>query len=410
MGYLAGGPIQSVARVTVEAAASSQQVNIPVPGGFVPGMTDVYIGGACLSQGDYDDTDGMQIKLRNGMASGTQYRVVAFGAYTKQQPVGGQLAGGRNRIINGRGMIAQRNPYVSTNGTYGFGGPDRFAAQNGGGTTGQFTQSQGFFTYDNFTRNSIKQNVDSPCASFAGNAFWWGVTQLIEGYNCYDLVASAMVLSFLFYSNVSGTFCASLRDGTAPNNSYVTTFTAVANTPTRVVIPMPVGNLVIGASNAIGMYVNIGALNTGIYQAPLLNAWQVGSFFTAAGATNWGAAVGNFIQVTDIQLEPGSVATQFETKPYSLEFQTCQRYYEQGSYGFAGTCSLSGAATQTGVYFAVPKRQAPTVTLPTSSNAGPFPATNSTGGIAANYFSVGAVSTGTGGFIIGGTFNANAEL
>ena len=80
MGFLAGGPSKNVTRLTVEGAAITGQTIIPIPGGCTPGTTDVYIGGAILSQGDYDDSSGSQIVLTKQMAAGTQFRVVAYNA------------------------------------------------------------------------------------------------------------------------------------------------------------------------------------------------------------------------------------------------------------------------------------------------------------------------------------------
>src|SRR5215472_18142665 len=101
MAYIAGNPLLSVARQLTEGAAQQGQNTIPIPGGMVPTMNDVFVGGACLSQGDYDDSDGAQIKLTKAMNAGTQFRVVSYAPGQTVQPVGGQLAGFRNRVING---------------------------------------------------------------------------------------------------------------------------------------------------------------------------------------------------------------------------------------------------------------------------------------------------------------------
>jgi hypothetical protein len=78
MSYIAGNPLLSQVRSLTEGVATAQQTAIPIIGGMVPGMSDVYVGGATLASGDYDDTSGTQIVLKKSMATGTQYRVVAW--------------------------------------------------------------------------------------------------------------------------------------------------------------------------------------------------------------------------------------------------------------------------------------------------------------------------------------------
>lgn len=83
MSYIAGNPPQSVARQAWDGAATVQGQNvIPIPGGFAPGMCDVFVGGACLSRngspGDFDDSSGTQIVLTQPMTLGTAYRVVVY--------------------------------------------------------------------------------------------------------------------------------------------------------------------------------------------------------------------------------------------------------------------------------------------------------------------------------------------
>ena len=78
MSYMCGNPLANATRMTWEGAATTAQTVIPVPGGYVPGMNDVYVGGACLSKGDYADADGLSITLAKAMALGTQWRIVCY--------------------------------------------------------------------------------------------------------------------------------------------------------------------------------------------------------------------------------------------------------------------------------------------------------------------------------------------
>jgi hypothetical protein len=237
--------------------------------------------------------------------------------------------GTRNRVINGACLIAQRPALAVTTGINGYGGPDRYNTQNLNAAGGEFTQSQGTITYNGVPYYAVMQTVDTAIVSTTTTNFWYGLNQPIEGCNCYDLLGKPVVVSFIFNTNVTGMYSVALRDGSSVNE-YVTTFTAVANVPQRVVVPIPAIPLDADITNstAVGLYLNVGAINTGNYQALVLNAWGTGNYFAAAGATNWGMTAGHFIALSQLQLEAGTVATQFENRPYAVELASCQRYYQ----------------------------------------------------------------------------------
>jgi hypothetical protein len=88
--------------------------------------------------------------------------------------------------------------------------------------------------------------------------------------------------------------------------------------------------------------------------------------------------------ITEIQLEPGSVAAAFERRPIGIELALCQRYFEK-SYNQADPPGTAGYITQGGAFlgvnisdaigntqFSVPKRAIPTVTIynPTTGVSG----------------------------------------
>lgn len=270
----------------------------------------------------------------------------------------------RNRIINGNCNIAQRPSFAYTTGLSGYGGPDRFFAANMGTAGGQFTQSQGTVAYNGVMYNAVMQTVNTAITSTTTTNYWSGISQAIEGYNIYNLLGGPVVLSFIFSASVTGTYSVAVSDYTRAN-SWVTTFTATANTPVKVVIPISMlpTTLTTPNTNAGGLWVNVGALNTGTYQTPTLNTWETGNYLSAAGATNWGMTANNFIALTNLQLEAGNIATTFENRHSNVEMAMCQRYYEYqtGQAIFWNGYINAGTPYNTVSSFHVTKRSTPTI-------------------------------------------------
>ncbi len=91
------------------------------------------------------------------------------------------------------------------------------------------------------------------------------------------------------------------------------------------------------------------------------------------------------IDVANVQLEEGDTATDFEHTPFEVQLLRCMRYYEKsysintlpgtitrsGCYTFSSPASGTGLA-ETQIFFAVPKRALPTLTIysPDSGNPG----------------------------------------
>jgi hypothetical protein len=79
-------------------------------------------------------------------------------------------------------------------------------------------------------------------------------------------------------------------------------------------------------------------------------------------------AINDYIDITDLQVEVGSVATDFEARPLQEEIALCQRYYETGSIEY------SADVTNTNLYrirvpFQTAKRVAPDMSgTPVSAN------------------------------------------
>jgi hypothetical protein len=234
----------------------------------------------------------------------------------------------QNLIINGAALVQQSSTIAVAAGATLYGGVDRFKAINGA-ATGAFSQAAGTMTIGSVTKPCVIQTVTTVPTSLTGTNYWSGVLQMVEGFNAYRVLGQPLFASLYFYTNVSGTFTLAVRDSTGAN-SFVSTFTATAGTAVKVAIPLAAvpTSAVVPAINGVGLQVTIGALNLGTYQAAAQAGWQTGNLFCASTATNWAATVGNFIAVTELQLEVGTINTPFDHQKYSEFLEQCQRYYQ----------------------------------------------------------------------------------
>jgi hypothetical protein len=314
---------------------------------------------------------------------------------------------GRNRIINGACLIAQRASAAFATGAGGYAGPDRFFATNSGTAGGQFTQSQGTIVDGNVTKLAIVQTVNTAIVSTSGVNYWSGILQYIEGFNCFDLAGSPVALSFLFKTNVTGTFSVAVRDSTG-SVSYNTSFAAVSGVTIKVTINLPAVPVgaVIPTSNATGMTVTVGSINTGTFQAPSGGVWNTGNYITVPSSVNWGATAGNYISLTDLQFEAGT-ATPFERRSITHETSMCQRYYGTGGGVIAGY-NVGGSNIGNQVEFKSTMRAVPTMGITGSSLANMSAAGASNP--APNGFTVYGTVTATGNASLSHTWTASAEL
>jgi len=122
--------------------------------------------------------------------------------------------------------------------------------------------------------------------------------------------------------------------------------------------------------------------------------------------------VGNTLLISEVQLEVGDTATDFEHRTFADELARCQRYYYTGGdssnllYWFFNV--TSGSAYYQTIFTPVAMRAGPTVTIENEAN-------NNFDGINVWKQQVGswgyydnATGTGRGGF--GFSFKADAEL
>lgn len=140
------------------------------------------------------------------------------------------------------------------------------------------------------------------------------------------------------------------------------------------------------------------------------NATQFGIIWSymptgTAGANDW-------FEITDVQLEEGSVATPFERRPYGLESMLCQRYYHFESPVKINGYTNGGWEASGRIVFPTSMRASPTITITPGVLVNCSSAFASA--VSATGFNLTAVATGTGVLIVGdgntASYTASARL
>jgi hypothetical protein len=189
----------------------------------------------------------------------------------------------------------------------------------------------------------------------------------IEGFNTADLgfgTASAqpITLSFWVQSSLTGTFSGAVNNN-GGTRSYVFTYAiAAANTWEQKTITIAGDTAgTWSTDNQIGFQV-LWDLGSGSNFEATAGSWLSAFDCRTSGSVRLIGTSGATFYITGVQLEKGSVATEFERRPYGTELALCQRYYEL--FGQAGVGRVTAATTcDMSFSFSVTKRATPTVAL-----------------------------------------------
>ncbi len=295
-------------------------------------------------------------------------------------PTSTQLAGMRNKIINGAMMIDQRNAGASV-------------TIPGAATT--YTLDRWNSYTSQASKISIQQNAGAVTPP-AGFTKYLGVTslsaytvtsndtfqlaQVIEGFNCIDLSwgtanASPATLSFWVYSSLTGTFGGSIA--TSKTTVWVMPFSytiSSANTWTYVTVAIPAATSTAGPNtdNTSGIFVRFGLGSAGTSAGGTAGTWtSAGNYIQPSGTVSVVGTNGATFYITGVQLEKGATATPFENRLYGTELALCQRYYEKKisatNYSWFGI-GAAGSSTSGSIYVNYQlKRAAPTFESTTAS-------------------------------------------
>lgn len=241
--------------------------------------------------------------------------------------------GRRNLIINGAMQVAQRGTSATGIGiTVAYNTVDRWRFADSNNPTGRFTQTQSTDAPDGFGF-SHKFEVTTIDGAPSDTDMQY-TDQFIEAQNLQLLKygtsnAESVTLSFYVKSSVASTMGLRLQHEDGGGN-YGASYTINAvNTWERKTITVP-GNTSTAINNDTGRGLRISfALNVGDdYKGSNSTAWGNGSTFGAHTNTFVGTANATW-QVTGVQLEVGSLATDFEHLSFAEELALCMRYFQK---------------------------------------------------------------------------------
>ena len=251
----------------------------------------------------------------------------------------------RNIIINGDMSIAQRNTSVTGITTTSYYTVDRWRTINT--TMGTWTQSQstdvpsgqGF-------ANSLKMDCTTADAS-PGAADVIVIQQLIEGQNLQYLKkgtsnAESITVSFWVKSNKTGTYICELRDidnARSISKSYTIDASSTWEKKTITFVGDTTGAFGNDNGQSFRLTFWLGS-GSNFTSGTLATSWQsYNSADRAVGQVNLADSTSNYINITGVQLEAGTTASDFEFLPYDVNLQRCQRYttifFETGGGGYA---------------------------------------------------------------------------
>lgn len=300
--------------------------------------------------------------------------------------------GFKNRVINGDVVIDQRNvgAAVTVNSTSSFFGADMWRGA-GEAADGVFTMTRSTATPPSGFTHFMRAAVTTADASIGASQTYRMVVPF-EGLNMADLGfgaagAQSVTVSFWVRSSLTGVFSGALKNN-GSTRSYPFSFTInSANTWEKKTITIAGDTSGTWSTDNTLWGVLIFDLGSGTTLRGTAGAWVGSSINGVTGAVSLIATNSATLDITGLQLEAGTVATEFERLSFATRLERCQRYYQKTfpmatapaqNAGVAGTirgvAAIAGTASRymtTGWTFATRMCAAPTVVTynPSAANA-----------------------------------------
>ncbi|RJQ24610.1 hypothetical protein C4577_07515 [Candidatus Parcubacteria bacterium] len=265
-------------------------------------------------------------------------------------------AGGmKNTIINGDFDIWQRGTSFAAAGGYM---ADRWVYGSVGvgvATVSRSTTIPTVAQSGKLSNYSFKVDCTTIDASI-GASDVYHIYQIVEGYNWKNFAQKSVTVSFWVRSTKTGTFCVALRNGGADRSCVIEYTISTSDTWERKTVTFPASPSA-GTwdyTNGVGVQL-LFVIAAGSNYHTTADAWQTGNYEATANQVNGMDSTSNDFYLSQVQLEVGDTATDFEIRDFETELAMCQRYYRK-SYetetvpatatvvGSAGV-AISGAST-----------------------------------------------------------------
>ena len=275
-------------------------------------------------------------------------------------PLAKQFGQSKNLIINGAMQVAQRG---TSSTTAGINTVDRFRGDWSGvdeaPTQAQVDLVSSDTPYTLGFRKAIKITNGNQ-TSGAGAGDFVGIDTNLEaqdiansGWN-YTSSSSNITLSFWVRSSVAQNFYGYLFTSDTTSQNYpFETGSLTANTWTKITKTIPGNsNLVFNNDNGAGLQIQLWAfLGTSYTGTITLNQWGAfaGATRTPNNTSTWYTTNDATFEITGVQLEVGSVATDFEHRSFGHEMSLCERYFQRiprnPSDGYGSICNGRAEST-----------------------------------------------------------------
>jgi hypothetical protein len=241
----------------------------------------------------------------------------------------------RRLTINGAMEVSQRGTSTTTNGYL----IDRFTSNLGGIDQMQFTMSQSTDAPSGF-RKSLKFDITTAETGGTGSDEYAMVRYITESQDIAHFLygtsgAKTITLSFHVKAYQTGTYALNLFVGDS-GRSYTANYT-ISQSATwekkTLTFVGDTGGSEVNVDNGHGLYINWFMASGTDYKSATtnFNQWAV-----LGGAQGWAYghnvdllnSTDNYFQLAGVQLEVGSVATDFEHRSFGQELALCERYCE----------------------------------------------------------------------------------
>ena len=281
----------------------------------------------------------------------------------------GQIGGTRTLIINGAMQVAQRGTNSSGVSGTAYVACDRFYTLLN--ALGTYTVSQASDGPSGFA-SSLKYECTTADASPAA-ADYFVFQYRMEGQDLQQIAkgtsdAKPITLSFWVKSNVTGTYSMYLRD--IDNNRGVGANYAISSSGVweykTVTIPADTTG-VLDNDNDLSFSLEwwLGS-GTDYSSGTMPTTWETENEVdrNAGSTVNVGDTIGNYFQITGVQLEAGDTATPFEHRSVGAELALCQRYFQKYTNPpLRGVVSGISAADRAAMVLPTTMRATPTASL-----------------------------------------------